>query len=136
MSGRRYQNGGGFGGMHQGPKVNGKLTYLFYPPEGVHFECELYDDLAIGSHGEIPPELHMICPSCGATLRVPGESGKGLSVEYFDKPATITANDGTPMRQVCAVYTDEDVLCGSPANNGKGVCGFRFSIKGGVIYKA
>jgi len=128
---------GSVGGVHHGPRAHGKKTWIYYPAEQIHLECELYDDLAIGSNGQIPPELHLVCPRCDADLRLPGDvNPKTIRVEYLDKPLMITLADGSRVPQTCRVSFDEPLRCSAPAVAGKGICNFRFVIKGGRMEKA
>ncbi len=128
---------GSVGGVFQGPTTNHKTTFIYYPEEQIHLVCELYDDLTIGSNGEIPPELHMTCPRCDEDLRLPGEKNpKTIRVEYLEKPVLITLANGARVKQVCRVSFDEVLKCGAPAVAGKGLCNFRFTIKDGRMERA
>ena len=117
------------GAVHQIAKANGKKTYIRVSRNTV-IECELYDELAIGSNGKIPPELHAKCPSCGNDLS--GFEKKGLRVSYFP-PRRLSLPDGRVVVETCVVSIDGLVRCGHDANNGKGVCGWTARIEDGVV---
>lgn len=115
--------------------IGAKKVYLLGPGKHDAIECDLYDELAIGSRGQIPPELILACPRCDSALRVDG-TRHHIDVVYLDPPRRLVMPDnGQVVAQPALITIEGLVQCRGPAPAGKGLCGWRAYVREGRIYK-
>jgi len=115
-------------------------VYLWVRELEVYIEADLFDRMHYASNGQVPPELHIICPFCGGQSIIPPSADpakKRVSVERLSSPRQLVMpDDGEVVYQTARVTVEEACVCGHPDPAGKGVCGWCFKITENVISRA
>jgi len=118
-------------------RADATKVYLWVRELGVYIEADLFDRLHVASGGQVPPELHIICPFCGGQSVIPPShdpTQKHVSVERLSTPRQLVMpDDGEVVYQLARVTVEEECTCGHPDPAGKGVCGWRFKVTENVI---
>jgi hypothetical protein len=112
------------------------MVYLRMYEGNQWLECELYDEPFVQSKGQIPPELHIICPYCGGESVIPPSGDptkKTVKVEYISPRFIEMPDNGERVVQTALVSVEEVCQCNHPAPNGKGRCGWKFQLRDGVL---
>jgi hypothetical protein len=121
---------------HTIKRAEARKVYIWAKNDQVWLECELYDRPAIDSNGQIPPELHIICPKCGGDSICPPSRDpkkKTVRIEYLGRPRKLEMPDnGEVVWQTALVTIEEEIRCGHPAPNGKGICGWAVKVTDSV----
>ena len=127
---------GGVCGMETIAEVPGRQVYLFGKGgeiEGQVVDADLHDELHRANPQELPLDLEIMCPRCGAWHHIDGHK-KQIHARYLDQPRKFThPKDGDLCVQTAVVTISEELECPEPV--GKGRCGLRFKITANVMHQ-
>lgn len=121
-------------------RADATKVYLFVRELQIFIEADLFCRLHYESGGQVPPELHIMCPFCNGQSVIPPAAdplSKTVSIEHLASPRPLTMPDnGEVVLQTVRVTVEQSCTCNHPDPAGKGVCGWRFKITDNVISRA